>query len=66
MPGDLAKNYDVLVLTDGAIRLPGTGRGGSEGFFGRQPNPQDIPEQYRSWLGRMTREKTIPQIRKIR
>ncbi len=63
--GDLARNYDVLVMTDGALRLPGSGRGGGEGFFGRQPDPQSIPEQYRPWLGRITREKTVPQIQKF-
>jgi hypothetical protein len=62
--GNLAQNYDVLVLTDGAMRVPGTGRGG-EGFFGRQPKPEGIPADYRSWLGRITPEKTVPQIRQF-
>ncbi len=62
--GDLAKKYDVLVFTDGAIRAPGTGgRGG--GFFNRQPKPEDIPAEYRSWLGTVTAEKTVPQIRQF-
>ena len=61
--GNLRQNYDVLVLTDGAIRAPGTGRG--EGFFGRQPKPEEIPSEYRSWLGRITPEKTLPQIRQF-
>ena len=60
--GSLTKKYDVLVLTDGAMRAPGTGRGG-EGSFGKQPKPEDIPGEYRSWLGHITPEKTIPQIR---
>ncbi len=54
--GELSKNYDVLVLTDGALRAPG---------IGRQPKPEDIPVEYRSWLGRITPEKTIPQIRQF-
>ena len=62
--GELAKNYDVLVLTDGAMRAPGAGRGG-EGFFGRQPKPEEIPAEYRAWLGRITPEKTVPQIRQF-
>ncbi|MBV8817039.1 MAG: peptidase, partial [Acidobacteriaceae bacterium] len=57
------KNFDVLVFTDGAIRAPGaSGRGGGEGFNSRQPKPEDIPAEYRGWLGRITPEKTIPQI----
>ncbi len=64
--GDLARKFDVLVFTDGAIRVPGWGgRGGGEGFFGRQPKPEDIPAEYRPWLGRITAEKTIPQIRRF-
>ncbi len=62
--GNLAKNYDVLVLTDGALRMPGnSGRGA--GFFMRQPKPEDIPAEYRPWLGTITIEKTIPQIRRF-
>src|SRR5947209_396518 len=62
--GDLTKKFDVLVFTDGAIRAPGvTGRG--EGSFGKQPSPEDIPAEFRPWLGRMTAEKTVPQIRQF-
>ncbi len=63
--GDLAKKYDILVFTDGAIRAPGTGARGGGGFFNRQPKPEDIPAEYRSWLGTVTPEKTIPQIRQF-
>ena len=41
--GDLAKNFDALVFTDGAVRVPGTGRGGGEGFGGRQPAADKHP-----------------------
>lgn len=59
--GNLGSKYDVIVFTDGAVRAPGaTGRG--EGAASRQPKAEDIPVQYRSWLGRVTTEKTIPQI----
>ncbi len=63
--GDLAKNFDTIVFTDGAIRVPGTGRGGGEGFAARQPAPDTIPAEFRPWLGRITPEKTIPQIRQF-
>ncbi|MBV9404206.1 MAG: peptidase, partial [Acidobacteriaceae bacterium] len=62
--GNLGAKYDVLVLTDGALRGPeNTGRGG--GFFFRQPKPDEIPAEYRPWLGQISAEKTIPQIRKF-
>ncbi len=58
--GDLIHRFDVLVFTDGAIRAPSAE---GEGFFGKQPKPEEIPAEYRSWLGHITDEKTIPQIR---
>ncbi|MBV9759945.1 MAG: peptidase [Acidobacteriaceae bacterium] len=60
--GDLAKNYDVLVFTDGALRSPGAG---NDEYRPRQPKPEEIPPEYRAWLGLITPEKTIPQIRKF-
>jgi hypothetical protein len=61
--GDLKSKFDVLVFTDGAIRVGGaTGRGGSGGG---QPAPETIPVEYRGWLGRVTVEKTVPQLKKF-
>ncbi len=62
--GNLRSKYDVIVLTDGAIRAPGaTGRG--EAAAARQPKAEEIPGEYRAWLGRVTAEKTVPQIREF-
>ena len=58
--GSLKNQYDVLVLTDGALRKTTPGR---EDFYGRQPKPEDIPAEYRAWLGSITVEKTIPKIK---
>jgi hypothetical protein len=60
--GDLSRNYDVLVLTDGAIPAPGSTTGANRP---RQPKPEEIPAEYRAWLGRINTEKTIPQIRRF-
>jgi len=64
--GDLKNKFDVLVFTDGAVRL-GSGRGGRGGGAGGggQPNAQDIPAEFRGWLGRITTEKTLPQLKKF-
>ncbi|HEY3835653.1 MAG TPA: M14 metallopeptidase family protein [Bryobacteraceae bacterium] len=60
--GNLSSHYDVLVFMDGAIRAPaGMRRGGGGG----QPRAESIPEEDRAMLGRITTEKTIPQIRKF-
>jgi hypothetical protein len=55
--GNLDRKYDVLVLTDGAFRK---GAGG-----GSQPSPSSIPPEYRIWLGRITEEKTVPQLKQF-
>ena len=70
--GNLKSNYDVIVFSDGAISL-GTNAAGAanpggapvEGRIGRQPTPEQIPAEFRPWLGRVTAEKTIPQLQKF-
>jgi hypothetical protein len=61
--GNLKVKFDVLVFTDGALRRGNTGRGAGRG--GAQADPQNIPEEYRGWTGRITDEKTIPQIKQF-
>ena len=64
--GDLKSKFDVLVFTDGAFRSGRGGRGGGGGgLFGAQVKPEDVPEEFRSWMGRITPEKTIPQLKKF-
>ena len=65
--GDLASKFDVLIFANGGIPLR-DGRGGSspeESFFGRQPKSEEIPEEFRSWLGNVTVAKTVPELRKF-
>ena len=54
--GNLNRKYDVLVLTDEAFR---------KGAGGLQPSPSSIPSEYRARLGRITEEKTIPQLKQF-
>jgi len=61
--GHLRDRFDVLVFPDGAIPAPGNrGGGGFGGFFGRPPDPETIPEEYRNRLGAITAETTVPQL----
>ncbi len=62
--GDLNRKFDVLVFTDGAVRFTTTGRGGGRGGE-RQPEAESIPAEYRTWLGQITQEKTLPQLKKF-
>ncbi|MDO6434868.1 M14 family metallopeptidase [Flavitalea sp. BT771] len=65
---DLHARFDLIIFVSGAIpplptpgaTMPGRGR-----FGGRQPKPEDIPEEYRSHLGRITADKSIPRLRKF-
>ncbi len=56
--GNLAGRFDVLVFTDGAARV-------AKAADARGPDPQTIPEQYRGWLGRISEDRTMPEIRKF-
>lgn len=60
--GNLKDKFDVLVFTDGAARF-GETQGRGSGSAGRQPKPESIPEQFRPWLGRITEDKTLPQLK---
>jgi Zinc carboxypeptidase len=63
--GNLKSRFDVLVFPDGAMRGGAGGRGGGGGRGGAGADPQNVPEEYRGWLGRITEEKTIPQIKQF-
>lgn len=65
--GDLKKKYDVIVFVTRAIPAPGNagGRGESEFFMSREPKAEELPAEYRPWVGRITSEKSIPQLKKF-
>jgi hypothetical protein len=57
--GDLNASYDVLVFVEGGIPAVGATGGAA------QPAPEDIPAQYRPMLGRMSAERSLPEIRRF-
>jgi hypothetical protein len=65
--GNLAARFDVLILPDGAVPAAASGSGGGGGgdnpAFGGAPDPASIPAEFRARLGRVTPEKTVPQLR---
>ncbi|WP_234734420.1 M14 family metallopeptidase [Tellurirhabdus bombi] len=67
--GDLRKKYDVIVFVTRAIPAvsSGAGRGEGEfsGFGGREPKAEELPAEYRPWLGRITADKSVPQLKKF-
>jgi hypothetical protein len=63
--GDLKSKFDVLVFVDGAARMGNnaTGRGGGRGPAG--PVTETIPDEYKGTTGRITADKTLPQLKKF-
>ncbi len=62
--GDLKSKFDVIVLTDGAVRRGGAAGGRGGGGFGRGAvNPESIPDEYRDHLGSITDAKTMPALK---
>ncbi|MDO8793412.1 MAG: M14 family metallopeptidase [Vicinamibacterales bacterium] len=57
--GNLNAKYDVIVFVEGGIPAIGAGAGGA------QPAAADIPAEYRPMLGRVTAERTIPELRRF-
>lgn len=61
--GRLDRKYDALVFVQGAI--PEKGKKATPNRFNRQPKAEEIPAEFRSTLGSVTEEKTIPQLSKF-
>lgn len=59
--GDLKKDFDVLLFVDGAI--PGKGAWSGSDFELDQPAAAEVPEEWRSHLGLVSEQKTIPAIK---
>ena len=60
---NLSDRFDVLVFEDGAIPAPsdGAGRGGDRRRR-QSPDPATIPEEFRTRLGSVTADGTVPEI----
>ncbi|MES1250044.1 MAG: peptidase, partial [Chitinophaga rupis] len=64
--GNLRSKYDVILFVTGAIPPVTTETGGRGGFRGRgEPKPEEVPAEYRPRLGRITTEKSIPELKKF-
>ena len=65
--GNLRSKYDVIIFVTRAI--PGVGGGAGEGPGGdvpfgiNNPKPEDVTAEYRPQLGRLTVDKSVPQLK---
>jgi hypothetical protein len=62
--GDLKNKFDVLIFVGGAIPAMVEDEF-SRYFRSEQPDPKTIPAEYRNRLGKVTKEKTIPQLKRF-
>lgn len=64
--GGLKAKYDVIVLVDGSVPAYSVSAAGGSGrgSFGL-PAVETIPEEFRARLGRMSQDKSVPQLKKF-
>lgn len=64
--GDLNSKYDILLFIDDGIPAYRSQGQPETGMFGSsEPKPGEVPLQYESWLGKITTDKSIPQLKKF-
>lgn len=61
--GGLRSKYDAIIFVPGAI--PGLRTTERGGFFQRNPPLDSIPAEYRSHVGRITADTSVPQLKKF-
>jgi len=60
--GGLKEKYDVIIFPDGGV--PSIAAGNAP-MRGGNIKPEDVPEMYRNKIGRITAEKSIPQLQQF-
>ncbi len=64
--GRLSGDFDVLVFVDGAIPAARGSAGEQSGYSRREiPDMANIPAEYHGWVGSVTADTTIPQLRQF-
>jgi hypothetical protein len=61
--GNLKDSFDVIVFPSDTYRAGGRGGRGGGGANARGPNPESIPEEFRSMLGAISTAKTVPPLK---
>jgi hypothetical protein len=64
--GNLRKKYDMIIFPTGAI--PDTGKpkkNNRGGYDAKPPKPEELPAQFRPWLGKITADTSIPQLKQF-
>ncbi|UHG92103.1 M14 family metallopeptidase [Spirosoma oryzicola] len=61
--GELRKKYDVIVFVTRAIPSTNTKEVDLYSLFGSEPKTETTPAEYRPWLGKITADKSVPQLK---
>ncbi len=66
--GNLRSKFDVLIFPESSIPGVGGGRGGRGGGGGGRGGAQDttaIPAEFRSWIGNVSVDRTLPKLKEF-
>ncbi|PSL44179.1 zinc carboxypeptidase [Chitinophaga niastensis] len=63
--GALRKKYDMIIFATGAIPDTGKPKKPRNDAESKPPKPEELPAQYRSWLGKITADTSIPQLKQF-
>jgi hypothetical protein len=63
--GDLNAKFDVIIFPGGSIPAFGAEGGGRRGGGGGGASAVSVPDEFKGWIGNITADKTIPQLRKF-
>lgn len=61
--GNLNKKYDVIIFVTGAI--PPVGAAPKPMYPESMPKEEAVPAEFRPWLGKITADKSVPQLKKF-
>ena len=63
--GNLRAKFDVLIFPESSIPGAGGGRGGRGGGRGGAIDTTSLPAEYRSWVGNVSVERTLPKLKEF-
>lgn len=63
--GKLRSKYDLIIFATGAIPDTGKPKKPRNNFESKPPKPEELPAQYRGWLGKITADTSVPQLKQF-
>lgn len=63
--GKLRSKYDMIIFATGAIPDTGKPKKARNGYESKPPKPEELPAEYRGWLGKITADTSIPRLKQF-